>query len=342
MFNPYGGGGGFGGYNAGAGGYGGGFGGAGPQGGYGVAPGGYGMAPGMGTGMMGAMGLMDAYGAMGGGGMGGGYDHRNCNFYMRMGACRHGENCGRVHPRPERSTTVLLPMMYPNPSSAQFMKDKAGQSLATEYDARYMREHAERFYADVWQTIMEFGTIVEMRVVDNLCEHLLGNVYIKFATEEAAQAAVDGLRKKLYNGILLLPELSIVRDLSEACCREDKVHLCKRGAACNYLHVKKVSRTLLSKLHRAQDKLKARKARKAEREEKRRLRLQEKQKEKERKEKEKGDARKAGTEHSKSGRRQGSRRRSPEGDRRAREGPVCHVCGKRGHLSRECPKKHAR
>lgn len=39
----------------------------------------------------------------------------NCPFFFKMGACRHGDRCSRLHHRPVFSQTILLPHMYQNP-----------------------------------------------------------------------------------------------------------------------------------------------------------------------------------------------------------------------------------
>lgn len=39
----------------------------------------------------------------------------NCPFYHKIGACRHGDRCGRVHNKPLFSQTVALAHMYQNP-----------------------------------------------------------------------------------------------------------------------------------------------------------------------------------------------------------------------------------
>lgn len=35
----------------------------------------------------------------------------NCPFYLKMGACRHGDRCSRIHNRPILSQTILLQNM---------------------------------------------------------------------------------------------------------------------------------------------------------------------------------------------------------------------------------------
>ena len=38
-------------------------------------------------------------------------DKVNCPFYLKMGACRHGDRCSRIHNRPVLSQTILLQNM---------------------------------------------------------------------------------------------------------------------------------------------------------------------------------------------------------------------------------------
>lgn len=42
-------------------------------------------------------------------------DRVNCPFYYKMGACRHGDKCSRIHNRPVLSQTLLIPHMCPAP-----------------------------------------------------------------------------------------------------------------------------------------------------------------------------------------------------------------------------------
>ena len=60
----------------------------------------------------------------------------------------------------------------------------------------------------------------EMNVCDNLGDHLVGNVYIKFRREEDAARAVADLNNRWFGGRPIYAELSPVTDFREACCRE--------------------------------------------------------------------------------------------------------------------------
>ena len=56
----------------------------------------------------------------------------------------------------------------------------------------------DEFYEDIFNEIRKFGKVEEMHVCENLGEHLMGNVYIKYILEEDAQRAVDNLRGRYY------------------------------------------------------------------------------------------------------------------------------------------------
>lgn len=46
-------------------------------------------------------------------------DRVNCPFYLKIGACRHGDRCSRLHTRPAISQTILVSNMYQNPVLTQ-------------------------------------------------------------------------------------------------------------------------------------------------------------------------------------------------------------------------------
>ena len=96
---------------------------------------------------------------------------------------------------------------------------------------------------------MQYGEIEEMNVCDNLGDHLVGNVYIKFRREEDAEKAVTELNNRWFGGRPVHAELSPVTDFREACCTQYENGECTRGGFCNFMHLKPISRELRRKLY---------------------------------------------------------------------------------------------
>ncbi|XP_011899025.1 PREDICTED: splicing factor U2AF 26 kDa subunit isoform X7 [Cercocebus atys] len=44
-------------------------------------------------------------------------DKVNCSFYFKIGACRHGDRCSRLHNKPTFSQTIVLLNLYRNPQN---------------------------------------------------------------------------------------------------------------------------------------------------------------------------------------------------------------------------------
>ncbi|XP_020621662.1 splicing factor U2AF 35 kDa subunit-like [Orbicella faveolata] len=88
-----------------------------------------------------------------------------------------------------------------------------------------------------------------MNVCDNLGDHLVGNVYVKFRYEEDAEKAVKDLDNRWYNGQPIYAELSPVTDFREACCRQYEMGECSRGGFCNFMHMRPISRELRRELY---------------------------------------------------------------------------------------------
>ncbi|RZS14286.1 hypothetical protein BHM03_00045958 [Ensete ventricosum] len=67
-------------------------------------------------------------------------DRVNCPFYFKIGACRHGDRCSRLHTKPSISPTLLLSNMYQRLDNAITPGlDSQGQPM----DPRQIQEHFE-------------------------------------------------------------------------------------------------------------------------------------------------------------------------------------------------------
>ncbi|KAI9102451.1 hypothetical protein DFS34DRAFT_609205 [Phlyctochytrium arcticum] len=170
-------------------------------------------------------------------------DKVNCSFYFKIGACRHGDRCSRKHVKPTFSQTVLLSNVYQNPAH------EANCPLSEPQ----LQEHFDLFFEDIFVELAKYGEIEEMNVCDNVGDHLVGNVYVRYKYEEDAGKAVDGLNDRFYAGRPLYAELSPVTDFGEACCRQYENAECTRGGFCNFMHLKLVSRPLSKELFAGQD-----------------------------------------------------------------------------------------
>jgi len=52
------------------------------------------------------------------------------------------------------------------------------------------------FFEDVFEELDKFGEIEKLNVCDNLADHLVGNVYVKFRDEEDAARALTALQAR--------------------------------------------------------------------------------------------------------------------------------------------------
>lgn len=169
-------------------------------------------------------------------------DKVNCSFYFKIGACRHGETCSRKHIKPTFSPTILMPNLYRNPAHDPF----------TQMNPEQLQQHYDLFYEDLFLELSQFGEIEDIVVCDNVGEHLVGNVYVRFRREEDAMRAMHNLNDRFYAGRPIYAELSPVTDFNEACCRQFDQNECNRGGFCNFMHAKKPSKTLKKALDAGQ------------------------------------------------------------------------------------------
>lgn len=174
----------------------------------------------------------------------------NCPFYFKIGACRHGDRCSRIHNKPTLSQTLIFHNMYVNPATIAVNVD--GGSL--EVDDSEAQQHFDEFFEDVFEELGNFGEIETLLVTANLGDHLNGNLYVKYGREDEAVAALTQLQGRFYAGRPIRGEFSPVTDFREAKCRQYDVGECTRGGYCNFIHEVKPTRGLVRDMYRRQNK----------------------------------------------------------------------------------------
>ncbi|KAF3653514.1 Splicing factor U2af small subunit A [Capsicum baccatum] len=171
-------------------------------------------------------------------------DRVNCPFYFKIGACRHGDRCSRLHTKPSISPTLVLSNMYQRPDMITPGVDPQGQPL----DPRQIQRHFEDFYEDLFEELSKYGEIENLNICDNLADHMVGNVYVQFREEDHAASALQNLTGRFYAGRPIIVDFSPVTDFREATCRQYEENVCNRGGYCNFMHLKKISRDLRRQL----------------------------------------------------------------------------------------------
>jgi splicing factor U2AF 35 kDa subunit len=51
-------------------------------------------------------------------------------------------------------------------------------------------DHFEATYEDIWEEVTKYGEVEEMMIADNLADHLIGSVWVRFFREEDALACL--------------------------------------------------------------------------------------------------------------------------------------------------------
>jgi splicing factor U2AF 35 kDa subunit len=94
----------------------------------------------------------------------------------------------------------------------------------------------------------QYGEIEDMIVVDNLGDHIVGNVYVKYSDEDYSENALKNVNGRFWNGKKISAVFSPVTDFLNAKCKQYIDGSCKRGGYCNYMHVKPLSKSFKKEL----------------------------------------------------------------------------------------------
>jgi RNA recognition motif-containing protein len=83
----------------------------------------------------------------------------------------------------------------------------------------FSRYVVQDFYEDIFEELSKYGEIENLNVCDNLADHMIGNVFVKFREEEYAAAALNALNGRFYAGVwsIFLPTLVALLILLSGC-----------------------------------------------------------------------------------------------------------------------------
>lgn len=167
-------------------------------------------------------------------------DKINCPFFTKIGACRHMDTCSRKHNRPPFSQTILIKKMYYNPLIPHV---NAGNS-AMNFPTIVLQQTFDDFLEEIVEELSKYGKLLDVVPLENLGDHMIGNVYAKYEDEEDAEKALKAMDGRFYSGRPLVAEYTPVTDFSEARCRQYDEDICDRGPFCNFMHVRSPCKAL--------------------------------------------------------------------------------------------------
>lgn len=171
-------------------------------------------------------------------------DPHNCSFFLRIGACRHGDNCPKKHTWPAFSSVVLFEHLWIAPKRVLARKKEK-------------ENHYENFVEDMMEECLKYGQVEDIRTFGNMGDHMIGNTFVRFADEDQAARCIAGVKDRYYAGRKVQVRYSPVTDFDNAKCRDFELNSCKRGQFCNFAHFMEQPRWL-RKLLRNQARQKSR------------------------------------------------------------------------------------
>lgn len=91
-------------------------------------------------------------------------DRVNCPFYYKIGACRHGDRCSRLHHKPAFSQTLLFKHLYQHPVRLAEIQQAAGATGKVNEEEAL--EDFLCFFEDMYMELSKCGKIEGVRRYD--------------------------------------------------------------------------------------------------------------------------------------------------------------------------------
>jgi splicing factor U2AF 35 kDa subunit len=87
--------------------------------------------------------------------------------------------------------------LYQNPTAAIV---KANGMEVAESELVDAVTHFEDFYEEIFMQFAKYGEIEDLVVADNIGDHMIGNVWIKYVVEDSAKDAMNAMQGLYYAG----------------------------------------------------------------------------------------------------------------------------------------------
>lgn len=184
----------------------------------------------------------------------------DCQFWTKVGSCRHGNKCAKTHKKPTRSKTVVFWKIFNNPVRTYFGKGPMSKqseiindpnndgfvTIDVKIDEEYLRKETDRLYQDLFVELsLKFGEVDGIMICGNFNPHIGGNVLVKFKDERIAYKCYQSCNDRWYNGKPMFCDLSPVNHFDDAICKSfSNYGSCERGDKCNLIHPRRPSTDL--------------------------------------------------------------------------------------------------
>lgn len=167
-----------------------------------------------------------------------------CFFHSKTNGCRHGLECTKVHQNSSRGKVVVIKNIYLYPRN----------DPSSTLDNLEVQIHIDLVYEDWFTELsLSYGPIRRIVIASNSCAQLLGNIYIEFENEADAFKCLDKIGRRCYSGKKILAELGNCRRIEDGICNANEREVCNKGEQCNFIHIAKVSESLINELFESQD-----------------------------------------------------------------------------------------
>lgn len=154
-----------------------------------------------------------------------------CQFFYKVGACRHYERCIRAHTLPSRSTVLMIESIIP--------------SSADQDEEKYLNTIRELFIE-----IALIKPIKEIVVSANTSLHLQGCILVSFNSFKDAETVLTKINSRYFAGKPVVAHYLPSGQISYSLCREGDS--CRRTLDCSYVHPKELPTSFWKELFSAQ------------------------------------------------------------------------------------------